>query len=280
MRHSFGSGLWAGVWQRLVFTLLAVTTATLSFVTPGRTAESTGKPSPALSKLEQTRALSLHDEARKLYLEGRYEEAIRKLKTAIAIDTEGKLLYYNLGLISEKTGELNAALDYYRTLLTLERRPSEQARIVRDIRRVQGAIRQDQGQSESDGSFRRRGDYDQPPPGGSAGGASMWTYVAAATAGACFVAGGILAINALALDPGSEPHSSGSVTVGELESDVRDAHASAVAADVLFIVGLSAAATAVTLALTTGDDDERRGSNASGWRLELAPAQARVAWQF
>jgi len=100
---------------------------------PGKPAASAPADDPAaLAKAHSERALDA-------YREGRYERAVKELEHAVELDPEGKDLYYNLGLVHEKLGNLDRALFYFRRYLELETLPAERERVEIMVQRLAGA---------------------------------------------------------------------------------------------------------------------------------------------
>lgn len=80
--------------------------------------------------------------ARELYQLGRYREAIAQLEAALRLDPKGAELLYNLGLVHEKLGDADEAIDAYKRYLDVlgpDADPEEVAKIKGIIRRLEGA---------------------------------------------------------------------------------------------------------------------------------------------
>ncbi|MBW2459038.1 MAG: tetratricopeptide repeat protein [Deltaproteobacteria bacterium] len=250
-----------------------------------------GSPARAAGESAPERALQLHDEARTLYGVGKYEEAIAQLEKAVRLDPSAKVLFYNLGLIEEKTGRHDDALRHYHRCLKLEKDPREREQLQRIIDRIEGVKR------HGPSSERPPAPSGQPgppapaadPSGGS--GVSSWVWVTGAGAVSALAIGLGLAGRAAALHPGGDATTGPDVSVDDLRHDAEEAHSLAIGADVAF--GLAAAATAATvvIALTirgdstsaadTGQTEGARPRQAqSDLRLELAPSQGRLVWRF
>ncbi len=252
----------------------------LSWTVPAR-AQSPWRPASVEARQQ---ALALHDEAKELYLAGRYREAQDKLRAAVALDPRGKLLYYNLGLVAEKIGDLDEAIRHYEQLLRLEKDPREKKRVERDLARVRGALQHESWSPR--GPTTHPGQRHAPTgPGTSPSDSATlpWAYAAAATAGACLAAGGILAVRAASLAPGPESATGPEVSVDDLREDAEQAHSTAVAADVLLAVGALAGIGAVTLALSSASDGvaaEQTSKADAAVGLELGPARWRIWGRF
>lgn len=99
--------------------------------------ESEPKKTPNQLKAEQH-----YKRARELYSLGRYREAIAQLEAALKLDPGGAELLYNLGLVHEKLGEADEAIDAYRRYLKAlgpEADEEEVAKIRSAIKRLDGA---------------------------------------------------------------------------------------------------------------------------------------------
>lgn len=81
----------------------------------------------------QVKAEHHYKRARELYQLGRYREAIAQLEAALKLDPSGAELLYNLGLIHEKLGDVDEAIDAYRRYLKVLG-PSGDEEEVRKIR--------------------------------------------------------------------------------------------------------------------------------------------------
>jgi len=94
---------------------------------------------PSPKKVEAERH---YKRARELYQLGRYREAIAQLEAALQLDPEGAELLYNLGLVHEKLGDVDEAVDAYRRYLKVlgpDADPEEKKKIEGTIRRLEGA---------------------------------------------------------------------------------------------------------------------------------------------
>ncbi len=90
----------------------------------------------------QLKAEAHYKRARELYQLGRYREAIAQLEAALKLDPKGAELLYNLGLVHEKLGDADEAIDAYTRYLKAlgpDADPEEVAKIKSIIRRLEGA---------------------------------------------------------------------------------------------------------------------------------------------
>ncbi|MBL8720530.1 MAG: tetratricopeptide repeat protein [Myxococcales bacterium] len=99
-------------------------------------------PTPVKKTPNQEKAEQHYKRARELYQLGRYREAITHLQLAIKLDPSGAELYYNLGLVHEKLGEVDEAVDAYHKYLKVlgpDAEPEEISRIKGIVKRLEGA---------------------------------------------------------------------------------------------------------------------------------------------
>lgn len=95
-----------------------------------------------VSARDRDRAEKAYQASLDLYRKGQYRAAIEKLEDARAIDPEAKELPYNLGLVHEKLGDADEAIDaYHRYLAVLgdDVDPEEKNKIESVIKRLEGA---------------------------------------------------------------------------------------------------------------------------------------------
>lgn len=217
-------------------------------------------------------ALSLHDEAKELYAEGRYADAVEKLEEAVALDPDAVLLHYNLGLIEEKRGRLEAAIAHYRRCLELERDPTERAAIERIVERLEGARAHGAVAPPAAPSPAPPPPAAPPPP--PAAGPSPWVWALGGLGAASLVGAVALAARAASLDPGDEARTHAGMGIDALEADVREAHRLAIGADVL--AGLAAASAVAAVVVAFVPREER----AIATDLIVSPAGGAVRWRF
>jgi tetratricopeptide (TPR) repeat protein len=269
---------------RLIATLLVAASSTLVFVASARaqTEPVPTPPAPQPAPLQanqprqgalspgQERALELHDEARALYTRGKYDEAVAKLREAVELDPSGKVLHYNLGLIEEKRGNLDAAIGDYRRCLDLETNAEERVSLARIIKRLEGAREYRRFESPTEPEPTRAPAPTLPEEHGVSG----WVWVTGGVALAAFSAAAILALRAHALEPDDDARTSMVVSIDDLRSDAAAAHDHAVGADVMLVVGGAATVVTVVLALTTG------GANDDALSLDMGPTRGAATWRF
>ena len=253
---------------------LALTTMLLLVGSSEARGQEAGEPPPSEAP---ARALTLHDEAKELYARGRYQEAVDKLEEAVALDPEAELLHYNLGLIEEKRGNLDRAIEHYQRCLALEDDLEERAQLQHIIDRLEGVKRHQAAartpvMAEAPEAPSPQGP-DEPRAPAHESGPSAWTLaVGSFTAAAC-VTTVVLAARAASLDPGGEATTNAAVGIDDLERDAAEAHRLAIAADILGAVAAAGAVATIALALAPpGEDDEAA--------IVLGPGGGALRWRF
>ncbi len=114
-----------------------------SAITPRAVFGETTEDAPEPKKTpNQVKAEHHYKRARELYQLGRYREAIAQLEAALKLDPGGAELLYNLGLIHEKLGDVEEAVDAYKRYLKAlgkDADPEEVTKIKGIIKRLEGA---------------------------------------------------------------------------------------------------------------------------------------------
>ncbi len=228
------------------------------------------------------RAIELHDEAQQLYAIGRYREAIQRLDEAVTLDPDGKLLYYNLGVIHERLGETDEAIRNYKKCLELETVPNERESLLVVLKRLYG-LRQ---AGELPASRPPPPKPSRPPPHPL----RPWIWASAGVTVGFAALGAIFAARTAALRPSAEPTTGNGVSVDDLQRQNRQAGTSAIVAEVCFGVAGAAALSGISLAIvaTSGKSPPAQGKTQP--RAALAPVVAPVIapgfgggvarWQF
>lgn len=80
-----------------------------------------------------------YNAARDAYASGRYRHAAALLAAALARDPDGTNLWFNLGVVQERLGDLDRALVSYERYLARLADPAERARTARIVARLHGA---------------------------------------------------------------------------------------------------------------------------------------------
>lgn len=84
-------------------------------------------------------AQAQYDAARAAYAAGRYRHAAVLLDAALALDPAGTNLWFNLGVVRERLGEIDLALAAYQGYLARVDDPAERVRTERIVVRLRGA---------------------------------------------------------------------------------------------------------------------------------------------
>ena len=239
------------------------------------------------------RALDLHDDAQRLYAEGRYRDALVRLDEAVTSDPNGGQLYFNLGKIHELLGEFEPALVMYRRALELESNPAERDRLQAMVKRVEGA----QVASERETSLAKSLVPARPiaPPPMPRGPHPLrpWMWVSAGTALSLGVVGGVLAGYALRTAPGAVATTGDGVTIEQLQAAASRAEVSALAAEVTLGLAAVSAVAAISIGIFVAEVEEpalvsgpralassvpaRRGAALS---IDVGPTSAAFTWRF
>ncbi|MBX3181826.1 MAG: tetratricopeptide repeat protein [Polyangiaceae bacterium] len=196
---------------------------------------------PELAVVERA---SVHfSEAVEAYRKGQYRRAIQELERARELDPDGKDLIYNLGLVHERLGELERALEYYRELLARESDAMERARVTALIERVEGAHAAAGAQAPAmEGPVSS-----EPEPSPRVGRLDGWVLGTGGLALVALTVGSVFGLRAWAMHPGSSPRTGPSQSSAEAHADARRAHQLAVVADVSFGIALLSGAAAAGL---------------------------------
>lgn len=193
------------------------------------------------------------DQALEQYRAGHYSRALSSLKAAIALDPDGKDLFFNLAMVHEKLGQLSEASAAWQRFGELETDPAELERVRLAVERLRGA----------EGELLRpapaapcpRPPASPPTPRGP----NPVLIGAASVAVVSLVVGSIFGVKALA-DDVSDTSTSASLSATQLRERGRRAEREALIADVAF--GLAAASA---------------GTFACVWLLSPADPAARAA---
>lgn len=201
--------------------------------------------SPVVGTPEAVAAARVHfAKGRELYQAGAYREAIVELDAARALDPKAKDLVFNLGVVHEKLGEIDAALRYARLYAQMDLEPTERARAETYIKRLEGA--------KTEVAAREAAAAAASQPARAVDAAQVRGRIDVTTlavAGVAVVAAGVgvvMGVKAL----GDKP--SGYVTgvngsFADYQSQANTAHTEAVVSDVCFVGAVVAAGAAAGL---------------------------------
>jgi tetratricopeptide (TPR) repeat protein len=212
-------------------------------------------PSPKAATAEITRAdraQALHDEAAALYERGEYRVAIDKLEEALKLDPSGRELVYNLALIHERLGDIDAAEGYYRRYLEMEKDARVRDKVHATLKRLEGA-RKELARGGTPAPIAAPRALEAAPPIEALPEPPQrrrytgWVILLTSVAGTGLVASTGFGISAIAHNPGGSARTGGGVSIGDLQANAATAHRDAVVADISFLTGAIAGAAAVYL---------------------------------
>lgn len=235
---------------------LAVLSASTAWAGPARPlAQAPGSP-------EAVRAAKAHFErALDAYREGAYRTAIEELREALRLDPGGKDLVYNLALVHEKLGEVDAAIREFRRFTEMETDPAEVERVQGIIKRLEGARDELRRKQEASAEAAEPAETPDVTPRAAPDAAPRekgrmdgLVIGAAGVSAAAALVGVVYGVRAVSTAPGSDERTGPGTTVFDLQRRADDAHSYAVVADVAFVV--SALSGGLAAALYFGRDAE------------------------
>jgi tetratricopeptide (TPR) repeat protein len=215
------------------------------------------------------------DSALEHYRSGDYEQAATQLRLALELDPDGRDLVYNLGLVYEKLGQVDQAIEQFERLLELERDPAEIRRVLQALRRLRDARAARVGQPARQPKCPRPRPPPRPPEAAWTSRVGGWTIAAGSAAVVATVAAVVLGVTALLVHPGSEPETSPGTSVDRLQTRADVAHSMAVAADISFAVGFASAATALALQVASEPAAPAGDGARAQWRQPSVAVQGR-----
>ena len=235
-----------GSWAPLF--CLAAATVSLPVLAQQRSGGPSLEPAAAPAQTEDQRKAQEHfQRARELYQAGKYEGAIAELEVARGLDPKAKDLVMNLGIVHEKLGRYDEAIEHLRTYLDMEGvTPAERTKVEGMIKRIEGAKRSAPPQPTATPSTTAS----VPPPPTSTppeeaaparGRVDALTITAGSVAILGLGLGAGLGIYALSTRPGDGFVTGRDGSYATLQQKTDDAHTAAVIADVSLGVGLVAA---------------------------------------
>lgn len=223
--------------RRAIALALALALVTAG-VAPRSYAQSETDDSAATSPKKKN-AEAHYKRARELYQLGRYREAIAQLEAALKYDPEAPELLYNLGLVHEKLGDADEAVDAYQRYLKAlgpDADPEEKTKIESAIKRLEGA------KAELKAKEAKRMEH-------------RWTPLSTGLAiggGVSIALAGVFGILALNKDKEARNFVVGSGgSSGDRDALIRTSHGDAVFCDVFGAIGLVAIGSAITLYFTS-----------------------------
>jgi hypothetical protein len=248
---------------------------------PTASASASSGPSPSPADVAEAR--HHFERAREDYGKGAYREAIGELEAAHGLDPTAKDLVFNLGVVHEKLGDIDEALDWFHLYTTMTLTPTERDRADSYIRRLEGAKKElaNKPPPATGATATARSSAAATPPPRKAspsgpGRIDAATITAVSVAGAALIFGVVMAAKAADDKPinGFVTGQDGSYT--DLNERTDSAHREAVIADVGFGVSLAAGITATILYFARARDGKPaavsgRARPASALRFGAAP---------
>ena len=237
-----------GSWAPLF--CLAAATVSLPVLAHQRSGGPSLEPAPAApgQTEDQRKAQEHFQRAKELYQAGKYEGAIAELEVARGLDPKAKDLVMNLGIVHEKLGRYDEAIEHLRTYLDMEGvTPAERTKVEGMIKRIEGAKRSAPQPSATTPSTAPSVTPPAPtstPPEETApprGRVDALTITAGSIAILGLGLGTGLGIYALSTRPGDGFVTGRDGSYATLQQKTDDAHTAAVIADVSLGVGLVAA---------------------------------------
>jgi hypothetical protein len=216
--------------------------------------------SSGVSSTAHQGAMRAYADARALYQQGRYRDAVKRLEEARVLDPAAKELPYNLALVHEKLGELDDAVRYMTMYAAMETDPVEKERAEKAVERLEGARKDLAAHEETPAAPPPPPADTAPPPVVTAappppappprGRLDKWTIGTAGLSVVALGAGTFFGVSALRQSPNDPTTSPSGTTVAELRDDASSAHRKATMADIGFGVAIAAGAAAVILYFT------------------------------
>jgi tetratricopeptide (TPR) repeat protein len=194
------------------------------------------------------------DRALELYRAGQYRQARDELKAAAELDPHGKDLFFNLALVEEKLGDLDAAIVALERFRELEGDAAERARAKVTIDRLRGAR-----QALSLGASATA---PCPEPKPAPRRPDPVLIGSASLAAASLVVAAVFGVKALNDDVGDE-RTSTSFSVAQLRERARRAEREALVADVALAIAAASAGTFVCVWLLSPAESAPRGAGLS-----------------
>jgi tetratricopeptide (TPR) repeat protein len=211
--------------------------------------QAASEPQPGSPKAVQI-AKEHFERARAAYGMGSYKTAVEELKTALRYDPNGKDLVYNLGLVYEKLGEIELAIETFERYLEMETDAKERERVEQIVQRLQGA-REEVASEEPAVAPVPNQDSDAHPreapqdaEHAKRGRLDGWVYATGGVAIVAAIVGVVFGLRALSTRPSSSDRTGAGTTPDDLRERSEQAHSYAIVADVAFAVSVLGAGTA------------------------------------
>lgn len=186
--------------------------------------------------------------AKELYQAGSYRDALSELEQARALDPQAKDLVFNLGVVSEKLGRIDDALQYFRTYVEMDGvTAQERARAESYVRRLEGAKREMPVPSASASTTAPPPPPPPTPKDPPKGRVDALTIAAGGLAIVGFGVGTTFGVMSLGTRPDSGFVTGRDGSYADLQDKTDRAHTQAVVADIGFAVGVVGALAAAYL---------------------------------
>jgi tetratricopeptide (TPR) repeat protein len=237
------------------------------------------KPKAAASQRE--RALALFEQGKAAYRDGRFEEAVKLLTEAYALEPVPVLLY-NLARAEEGKGAFSEAIDAYERYLAAEKEIPDRGAIEQKVTSLRRTLDEREALAKERDEAKRREEaktQQVAPPPSEPDAPSPWPWIVASVGAGSAIAGGVLGGLALARNDAAEDAPSQREAV--LARDA--AEGLALGSTVLFVVGGVFAAGGLVWGIvdvaTLGPED---GSDGAGGKVSVAlgPTSLVVSVEF
>jgi tetratricopeptide (TPR) repeat protein len=208
---------------------------------PGGPSQPTATQTPADAA---ARARQHFQRGRELYQEGAYREAIAELEAAHTLDPRAKDLVYNLSIVNEKLGQIDAAIQYLHGYLDMELEAQERVRAEAMLKRLEGSKKEVVVTPlvvPPPTAPTQTAPPETPPAKGARGRIDAATVAVGGVAVAGLAVGTVFGIKALTDRP-SGLVAGKNATYTQIQSDESHAHTEGIVADIGFGVGVAAAA--------------------------------------
>ncbi len=175
--------------------------------------------------------------AKALYLRGEYRQSIVELQTARRLDPRAIELVYNLAVVHEKLGEIDAAIASWHEYEALATTDDERQKAQTSVKRLD--------------AFKKKRPVEGPPVRVVAtpkrGKADGWTFATAGVGVGGIALGTAFGILALSSQPEAQPRTTGSRSYASLQAQADTTGSRALIADVGLAIGAAGCVAAVLL---------------------------------
>jgi tetratricopeptide (TPR) repeat protein len=186
---------------------------------------------------DQKKAQEHFKKARDLYSAGKYPDALQELEVARKLDPKAKDLVMNLGIVNEKLGKYDDAIEWFKTYTDMDDvSPAERAKAESNIRRIEGAKKEAASRTPPTPSSSNSS-APPPPPHGRMDGATIGVGAVAIVGLGAGTTFGVLALTKRPTDFVTGRDGS----YADLQDKTDASHTMAIVADVAFGVGVVAA---------------------------------------